>query len=74
MPSLLPILTESYVLVLRLDKKDEEETKDKTNREILTDLRNQKPRILAVKKLQSRDIRVFTALQTERDRLLEDIA
>ena len=74
MPSLLPILAESYVLVLRLDKKDEEETKDKTNREILTDLRNQKPRILAVKKLQSRDIRFFTALQRERDRLLKDIA
>ena len=62
------------MLVLRLDKKDREETKDKTNRKILTDLRNQKPRILAVKKLQNRDIRVFTTLQTERDRLLKDLA
>jgi len=62
------------VLVLRLNKKDQEETKNKTNREVLTDLRNQKPRILAVKKLQSRDIRVFTTLQAERDRLLKDLA
>jgi len=47
---------------------------DKTNKEILTNLRNQKPRILAVKKLQSGDVRVFTTLQTTRDRLLKDLA
>jgi len=72
-PSLLPIPAESYVLVLRLGKEDQEEIKDKTNREVLTDLRNQKPRILAARKLQSGDIRVFTALQMERDRLLKDL-
>jgi len=54
--------------------KDQEETKDKTNKEILIDLRNQRPKILAVKKLQSRDIRVITTLQAERDRLLRDLA
>jgi len=39
------------MLFLRLGKKDQEETKDKIDKEILTDLRNQKPRILAVQKL-----------------------
>jgi len=29
-----------YVLVLRLDKEYQEEIKDKTNREVLTDLRD----------------------------------
>ena len=54
--------------------KDQEETKDKTNREILTDLRNQRPGILATKKLESKDIKVLTTLQAERDRLLQDLA
>ena len=63
------LLTVAHVHLAR-----DPDTKDKTNKEILTDLRNQKPRILTVKKLQKKDIRIFTTLQTERDRLLKDLA
>ena len=66
-----PTPIESNTLIIRIER-DEDRTKirGKTNKEILDELNN--PQVIAVKKLESGDIRIFAGSGAAKARLLED--
>jgi len=66
-----PTPIESNTLTIRIER-DEDRTKirGKTNKEILDELNN--PQVIAVKKLESGDIRIFAGPGAAKARLLED--
>ena len=68
MPSPPPIPTESHVILVRMgEKEDQEKVKKSTNKEILQGFSH--PGVIAVKKLESRDVRVFIAIKSVKDTL-----
>jgi predicted Zn-ribbon and HTH transcriptional regulator len=73
MPSPPPIPTESHVILVRMgEKEDQEKVKKSTNKEILQGLSH--PGVIAVKKLESGDVRVFVATKSAKDTLTTDPA
>jgi hypothetical protein len=65
-PSPPPIPTESHVILVRMEEKeDQEKVKAKTNKEILQGISH--PGVIAVKKLESGDIRIFTVTKGTKD-------
>jgi hypothetical protein len=70
-PSPSPIPTESHVILVRMEEKeDQEKVKAKTNKEILQGISH--PGVIAVKKLESGDIRIFAATKGTKDALTLD--
>lgn len=73
MPSPLPIPTESHVILVRMgEKEDQEKVKKCTNKEILQGFSH--PGVIAVKKLESGDVRVFAVTKSAKDTLTTDPA
>ena len=71
MPSPPPIPTESHAFIVRMgEKEDQEKVKGSTNNEILQ--RFSHPGVIAVKKLESGDVRVFAATRGAKDTLTQD--
>jgi hypothetical protein len=73
MPSPPPIPTESHVILVRMEEKeDQEKVKKCTNKEILQGFSH--PGVIAVKKLESGDVRVFAVTKSAKDTLTTDPA
>lgn len=70
-PTPPPTPRDSHVILVRITShKEKEQMKEKTNQEILQDIKD--PGAIAVKKLESGDIRVFTASKLTKERLSTD--
>jgi hypothetical protein len=73
MLSPLPIPTESHVILVRMgEREDQEKVKKCTNKEILQGFSHLG--VIAVKKLESGDIRVFVVIKSVKNTLTTDPA
>jgi hypothetical protein len=73
LPSQPQIPTGSHTILIRMEEKeDKEKVKKSTNKEILQDLNH--PGVIAVKKLESGDVRIFTVAKGVQETLSSDLA
>ena len=62
--------TESHMIVVRMGQGDQEKVKSKTSQEILGEIKE--PGAVAVKKLESGDLRIFTISRAAKERMSQD--